>query len=101
MKKYKNLNVECIKLIIDYDKYDDFVEDDYDLIAESINNRDWNLFNKLRIKYEKRGMIFDEILHCKFEEYGDFIYLKLDEELFNVITWIEVLAYECLDYYLD
>lgn len=39
MKKYKNLNVECIKLIIDNDN-DDFDERDHDLIVESIDKKD-------------------------------------------------------------
>lgn len=60
------------------------------------------LFNKLRRKYIKRRIIIDDNLHCKFEEYGAFDNLKLDEELFKLITWVEVfdVGGGC-DYYLD
>ena len=99
MKKFMDREVNVVKLLVDFNNDYEVVEEDFDLIVEVIGKRNWSEFKEVEKWCNKKGIYFDYKLHCLFEVSGDFEYLNLDEELFKLITNVEVLETD-LDYFL-
>ena len=99
MKNYNNREVYVVKLLVDFENNKKVVEEDFDLIVEVIGKRDWNEFKEVEKWCNKKGIFVDYKVHCLFEDSGDFEYLNLDEELFKLITNVEVFETD-LDYFL-
>ena len=99
MKNYNNREVYVVKLLVDFENNKKVVEEDFDLIAEVIGKRNWIEFKEVEKWCNKKGIFVDYKVHCLFEDSGDFEYLNLDEELFKLITNVEVLETD-LDYFL-
>ena len=99
MKNYNNREVYVVKLLVDFENNKKVVEEDFDLIVEVIGKRDWNEFKEVEKWCNKKGIFVDYKVHCLFEDSGDFEFLNLDEELFKLITNVEVFETD-LDYFL-
>lgn len=99
MNKYNNREVNVVKLLVDFDDNYEVVEEDFNLIVEVIGKRNWSEFKEVEKWCNKKGIYFDYKLHCLFKDSNDFEYLNLDEELYKLITNVEVFETD-LDYFL-
>lgn len=100
MKKFIDREFYVVKYMFNFDDY--MSESDFYKIFDSIKNRDWELFNKLRKEFEEGNIEFEDKVWVSWdrddEEYEGF---KLNEETFKLINYVQENYVDWYDFIYD
>lgn len=100
MKKYNDREFYVVKYMFNFD--DDMSESDFYRIFDSIKNRDWELFNKLRKEFEEGNIEFEDKVWVLWdkedEEYEGF---ELNKETFKLINYVQEHCDDWYDFIYD
>ena len=100
MKKFIDREFYVVKYMFNFDDY--MSESDFYRIFDSIKNRDWEFFNKLRKEFEERNIEFENNVWVAWdrddEQYEGF---ELNEETFKLINYVQECYVDWYDFIYD